>query len=109
MKDLVNFERYCRSYSRKNITVLNLLYSKEVKNKIQHKILEYQSLFFRLPETALKAAEEKLLKADYHGAELTVIKSKNPSLLNTSGIVLHETKNVFKLVTKQNKLKGIVG
>ena len=45
MKDLVNFERYCRSYSRKKITVLNLLYSKEVKNKIQHKIPEYRSLF----------------------------------------------------------------
>lgn len=31
--------------------------------------------------------------------------AKNPCLVGLSGIVIHETENAFKVVTKQNKLK----
>ncbi|KAH9481988.1 Ribonuclease P protein subunit p29 [Psilocybe cubensis] len=47
----------------------------------------------------------KLLKADYHGSIMTVCQSKNPCLIGLSGIVIHETENAFKVVTKTNKLK----
>ncbi|KAJ3507564.1 hypothetical protein NMY22_g16893 [Coprinellus aureogranulatus] len=47
----------------------------------------------------------KLLKADFHGAVLTVKDSKNPSLVGLSGILIHETENAFKLVTSKNKVK----
>ncbi|KDR72174.1 hypothetical protein GALMADRAFT_74026 [Galerina marginata CBS 339.88] len=47
----------------------------------------------------------KLLKADYHGSIMTVSQSKNPCLVGVSGIVIHETENAFKVVTRQNKLK----
>ncbi|CAA7265715.1 unnamed protein product [Cyclocybe aegerita] len=47
----------------------------------------------------------KLLKADFHGSIMTVSKSKNPCLVGLSGIVIHETENVFKVVTKDDKLK----
>ncbi|XP_050397723.1 ribonuclease P protein subunit p29 [Patella vulgata] len=50
---------------------------------------------------------QKLLKADVHGAILTVKKSKCPSYIHTTGIVLQETRNTFKLITKENKLKCI--
>ena len=67
----------------------------------------------------------KLLKADFHGSIITglcsllplfypystlqfsVRQSKNPCLLGVSGIVIHETENAFKVVTKYDKLKGI--
>jgi len=49
----------------------------------------------------------KLLKADFHGSIMTVRQSKNPCLLGLSGIVIHETENVFKIVTKYDKLKVI--
>ncbi|KAL4234044.1 RNase P/RNase MRP complex subunit [Mactra antiquata] len=52
-----------------------------------------------------KENNERLLKADYHGCMITVRKTKCPSLLGQSGIVLMETKNTFKIVTKDNKLK----
>jgi ribonuclease P protein subunit POP4 len=66
----------------------------------------------------------KLLKADFHGSIMTglypllllfyaysplqfsVRQSKNPCLLGLSGIVIHETENAFKIVTKYDKLKG---
>jgi len=49
----------------------------------------------------------KLLKADFHGSIMTVRQSKNPCLLDLSGIVIHETENAFKVVTKNDKLRVI--
>jgi len=49
----------------------------------------------------------KLVKADFHGAIITVRQSRNPCLVNISGIVIHETENAFKLVTRRDQLKLI--
>lgn len=37
---------------------------------------------------------------------VVVYKAKNPSLVGISGIVIHETENAFKVVTRQDKVKG---
>lgn len=66
--------------------------------------------FQRLGQETTKNATEnhmKLLKADYHGCMITVRKTKCPSLLGLSGIVLMETKNTFKIISKDNKVKCI--
>lgn len=39
---------------------------------------------------------------------IKVCRSKCPSYVGTSGIVLQETKNVFKIITEEDKVKGIV-
>ncbi|OCH95519.1 RNase P/MRP, p29 subunit [Obba rivulosa] len=49
----------------------------------------------------------KLVKADFHGAIITVRQSKNPCLVNLSGIVVHETENALKVVTRKDQLKLI--
>ncbi|KAH7884881.1 RNase P subunit p29-like protein [Phlebopus sp. FC_14] len=49
----------------------------------------------------------KLVKADFHGSLLTVRQSRNPCLVGISGIVIHETENAFKMVTRKDKLKLI--
>ncbi|KAK2183451.1 hypothetical protein NP493_312g07000 [Ridgeia piscesae] len=51
--------------------------------------------------------EERLLKADYHGSIITVTRAKCPSLVGASGIVLQETKNTLKIITKDDRLKTI--
>lgn len=48
-----------------------------------------------------------LLKADFHGAKMTVVRAKNPSLVGIRGIVILETKGTFKFVSKDNKLRTI--
>jgi ribonuclease P protein subunit POP4 len=72
----------------------------------------------------------KLVKADFHGSIMTgqlvvyfrshccyvivhagrhcttVRRSKNASLVGASGIVVQETENTFKVVTRKDKLKG---
>ncbi|VDB92062.1 unnamed protein product [Peniophora sp. CBMAI 1063] len=49
----------------------------------------------------------KLVKADMHGAFITVKESKNASLVGMQGIVIHETEGTFKIVTRKDKLKLI--
>ncbi|KAF9013291.1 Rof/RNase P-like protein [Cyathus striatus] len=49
----------------------------------------------------------KLVKADFHGSMMTVRQSKNPALVNVMGIVIHETENTFKIITRENKVKMI--
>ncbi|KAI0374793.1 RNase P/MRP p29 subunit [Pilatotrama ljubarskyi] len=49
----------------------------------------------------------KLIKADFHGAVVTVRRSKNPCLVGISGIVVHETENSFKVITRKDQLKLI--
>ncbi|XP_036391602.1 ribonuclease P protein subunit p29 [Megalops cyprinoides] len=51
--------------------------------------------------------QQKLLKADFHGAIITVVRSKCPSYVGTTGILVQEMKHVFKIITKENKLKVI--
>lgn len=49
-----------------------------------------------------------MVKADYHGAIIKVIQSKTPELVGIEGIVLQESMNTFKIITKENCYKGMI-
>lgn len=51
--------------------------------------------------------QQKLLKADFHGSIITVVRSRCPSYVGTTGILVQEFKHVFKIITKEDKLKVI--
>ncbi|XP_044283939.1 ribonuclease P protein subunit p29 isoform X3 [Varanus komodoensis] len=59
------------------------------------------------PDAQPQMIQNKLLKADFHGALVTVSKSKCPSYVGLTGIILQEMKHVFKIITKEDKLKII--
>ncbi|MBN3283743.1 RPP29 protein, partial [Polyodon spathula] len=59
------------------------------------------------PQVEPMIVQTKLLKADFHGAVVTVVKSKCPSYVGTTGIILQELKHMFKIITKDDKLKVI--
>ncbi|XP_063169023.1 ribonuclease P protein subunit p29 [Candoia aspera] len=59
------------------------------------------------PDAQPQMIQTKLLKADFHGALVTVTKSKCPSYVGITGIILQEMKHVFKIITKEDKLKVI--
>lgn len=46
-----------------------------------------------------------LKQLDYHGCLLTVTRSSTKHLIGISGIVLQDRKNIFYLLTKENKVK----
>jgi len=47
--------------------------------------------------------ELALLRADYHGSILNVTRSRCPSLIGKTGVVLQETLNCFIMVTRENR------
>uniref|UniRef100_A0A8C3BWH1 Ribonuclease P protein subunit p29 n=1 Tax=Cairina moschata TaxID=8855 RepID=A0A8C3BWH1_CAIMO len=59
------------------------------------------------PDAQPQMVQAKLLKADLHGAIVTVTKSKCPSYVGITGIILQEFKHVFKIITKEDKLKVV--
>ena len=44
---------------------------------------------------------------DWNGAAITVIKSQCPHYIHLEGIVVDVGQNSFKIVTLENKIKGI--
>eukprot|EP00066_Takifugu_rubripes_P011321 XP_003979900.2 PREDICTED: ribonuclease P protein subunit p29-like [Takifugu rubripes] len=58
------------------------------------------------PTSSPQFLQQKLLKADLHGAVLSVVRSRCPSYVGTTGILVQEFKHVFKIITKENKVKG---
>ncbi|KAM7406618.1 hypothetical protein PAMP_000988 [Pampus punctatissimus] len=59
------------------------------------------------PSCSPQFVQQKLLKADFHGAIISVVRSKCPSYVGTTGILVQEFKHVFKIITKEDKLKVI--
>ncbi|KAF4627967.1 hypothetical protein G7Y89_g10186 [Cudoniella acicularis] len=53
------------------------------------------------------AAAAKLCSADYHGAELEVVRSRCVSRVGVKGIVVKDTKFVFEIITKNNQIKVV--
>lgn len=49
--------------------------------------------------------QTKLVKADFHGCRMTVKASKCPTLVGSSGIVIEETANVFRIITSEDRVK----
>ncbi|CAF0832920.1 unnamed protein product [Didymodactylos carnosus] len=52
---------------------------------------------------------QRLSQADYHGALISVYRSKNPTLVGKKGIVIQETKNMLTIVEKdKNQLCSLI-
>lgn len=51
-----------------------------------------------------KGLGEKLLKADLHGCQLEVSRSSSPQYVGQCGLVMQETQETFKLVTRENRM-----
>ena len=58
------------------------------------------------PYITAQGAGSKLVSADYHGAELTVVKSRCVGMVGLKGIVVKDTKFTFQLITKKNELRS---
>lgn len=53
-----------------------------------------------------QSAGSKLTSADYHGAEVTVVRSRCVGMVGLNGIVVRDTKFAFQIITKKNELKS---
>ena len=64
-------------------------------------LTESQNLY-----TTAQSAGAKLVSADYHGAEIEVVRTLCAGMVGIRGIVLRDTKFTFQIVTKKNQLKS---
>lgn len=51
-------------------------------------------------------AGSKLASADYHGAHVTVVRSRCAGLVGLKGIVIRDSKFTFQVITRQNESKS---
>ncbi|KYN22193.1 Ribonuclease P protein subunit p29 [Trachymyrmex cornetzi] len=49
----------------------------------------------------------QLIKADFHGAKISIDRSKCPSLIGVMGIVIQDTKNTFRVCGMDNIIRTI--
>lgn len=56
---------------------------------------------------AAQVAGSKIATADFHGAKLSVVRSKCVSLVGLKGIVVRDTKFTFQIITEHNELKTL--
>lgn len=54
-----------------------------------------------------QAVGSKIASADFHGAKLTVVRSKCVSLVGLEGIVVRDTKFTFQIITMRSELKSM--
>ncbi|XP_038050386.1 ribonuclease P protein subunit p29-like [Patiria miniata] len=65
------------------------------------------SLQLKNPTVTAENLHIKLLRCDLHGSIMTVTKSKCPSYIGQCGIVVQESRNAFKMITKADVMKTI--
>ncbi|KAL1954379.1 hypothetical protein VTO42DRAFT_1245 [Malbranchea cinnamomea] len=105
------------SAREKRITGVHELPKNEVKYEIFKKLhamwVEYMQEVLNLKDargntvvTPLSHGS-KLVSADFHGAELEVVRSTCVSRVGVKGIVVRDSKFVFVLVTEKDKMKTI--
>ena len=58
------------------------------------------------PYLTAQGAGPMLVSADYHGAELTVVRSRCVGMVGLKGIVVKDTKFTFQTITEKNELKS---
>lgn len=55
-----------------------------------------------------QSAGKVLAAADFHGAEVVVVRSRCVGMVGLAGIVVRDTKFTFQVVTKRNQLKSML-
>ncbi|XP_011497538.1 PREDICTED: ribonuclease P protein subunit p29 [Ceratosolen solmsi marchali] len=70
-------------------------------------IKNFTSLPMNFTHSHWESINHRLIKADFHGAIITIVKSKCPSTIGIEGIIIQDTKNTFKVLGKDNVIRVI--
>ena len=55
-----------------------------------------------------QGAGSKLASAEFHGAELEVVRSRCVGRVGVKGIVIKDSKFTFEIITKKNELRSML-
>lgn len=101
--DLGLFTLPTKSMKYTDLMPLHDLWSEYI---VQHLGLSNMSVAPEPDSPTYDAFSKLFIKADFHGAIVTVTRSRCPGLVGTNGIIAMDTKNTFKILGKDNKLRS---
>jgi len=70
-------------------------------------IRNYKDLPTNPIDSRWETVNQKLIKADYHGAVVTITRSRSSNTVGTKGIIIQDTKNTLRLLSKDNVIRMI--
>ncbi|XP_011145404.1 ribonuclease P protein subunit p29 [Harpegnathos saltator] len=95
---------------RSNIKYSDVLFLNQLWLKYMKEMLGNKS-FTSIPKNSTdpnwENINQQLIKADFHGAKITINKSRCPTLVGLEGIVIQDTKNSFKICGTDNTVRTI--
>ncbi|XP_014273622.1 ribonuclease P protein subunit p29 [Halyomorpha halys] len=86
---------------------LHHCWNEYISNLIDLPYLKKQGWRGEVSSSIHEEFSQLLWKADYHGAYITIVKSTCPSLVGIEGILVFETKNVLKILGKDNITRSV--
>lgn len=92
-----------KSIKYKDLLPLHSLWTEYVREFLS---LNESSVLPDVSDANYDGFSKLLTKLDFHGARLTVTRSKCPSLVGIAGVVALDTKNTFKLCAEDNRLRS---
>lgn len=109
--DLGLYNLPTKSLKYADLLPLNELWTQYIEKQLVPYIKKREDGILRIPEVYDKMYDgfsKTLIKCDLHGAKVTVFASCNPSLVGQTGIVALETRNTFKIISEDNRIRSTV-
>ncbi|XP_014483380.1 PREDICTED: ribonuclease P protein subunit p29 [Dinoponera quadriceps] len=88
-----------------DVLPLNQLWLKYMKEMLGNK--PFTSIPKNSTDPNWENINQQLVKADFHGAKISIIRSRCPSLTGLKGIVIQDTKNTFRICGTDNVIRTI--
>ncbi|XP_031621857.1 ribonuclease P protein subunit p29 [Contarinia nasturtii] len=108
--DLGLFNLPTKSMKYADLLPVHDLWVQYIEKQLEPYIKKRENGKFGVPEVydnSYDAFSKTLIKSDLHGAKVTVIASCNPSLVGQTGLVAMETRNTFKIISEDNRIRTI--
>lgn len=108
--DLGLYNLPTKSMKYADLLPLHELWTQYIAKQLEPYIKKRENGKFSVPQvydSSYDHFSKTLIKSDLHGAKVTVIASCNPSLVGQTGIVAMETRNTFKIISEDNRIRSM--
>lgn len=108
--DLGLFSLPTKSLKYADFVPMHDLWTQYIEKQLEPFLKKHENGTFSVPEvydSNYDHFSKTLVKSDLHGAKLTIECSCNPSLVGQTGIVAMETRNTFKIVGIDNRIRSM--
>lgn len=107
--DMGLFNLPTKSMKYSDLVPLHELWTQYIEKQLEPHLKKREDGKLSVPEVHESTYDnfsKTLMKSDFHGAKITVESSCNPSLVGQTGIVAMETRNTFKIISQDNRIRS---